>query len=429
MREMRGVGLSSAGLMALLLAAFAISVGYSIVLPALPFLLEQNWGIDDPVVSARHTGMITATYVLAVFLFAPLWGRLADRWGRRPVLIIGLAGFVASAFSFSAWGGLPGLYVGRFLGGLFGAAIAPAALALASDHATSRQWRAVSFALISGAATLGFFIGPMLGAAATASQELLSNIAAGAFSTLSYASAILGLGALTAILWSLPPEDKPATPAIRRGPTLHIGPSTWRLWTIAFATAAAVGTFEVGLSLRGKFVLAMGSFEIGMMFAVCSLVMFVAQAAVLSPWIKAESTCRLFLPAIATLTFGLITVSVATSALATFSAVTIVAASAGILSPLVAYWASLAAGANVGADLGAATAAASLGQLLGSAAGGFFFTPSVLPGAGFVVAAAVVSLTLLAAYGLPQRLGDAGVAVEDVRSSASLRGRRRNDNR
>lgn len=422
-------GLSSAGLMSLVLAAFAISVGYSIVLPALPFLLERNWGIDDAAISARHTGMITATYVLAVFLFAPLWGRLSDRWGRRPVLFVGLVGFVASS-SLNLWDTLPALYIGRFLGGLFGAAIVPAALALASDHSVSRQGRAASFALISGAGTLGFFIGPMLGAAVTASEAMLSRLAVDAFASLSYASAVLGLAALAAISRFLPPEDKPSTkPSLARSRTLRVAPSTWRLWAIASATAAAVGTFEVELSLRGKFVLAMGSFEIGMMFAVCSLVMFAAQAAVLSPWVKAESTRWLFLPGIAALAIGLMLVPVATSALATFSAVTLVAASAGILSPLVAYWASLAAGVNVGADLGAVTAAASFGQLLGSAAGGFLFAPSILPGTGFVVAAVVVLSTSLAAYGLPQRLRDASVAAEDATKHGPLRSWRPKDNR
>lgn len=420
---MRGVELSSAGLMSLLLAAFAVSVGYSIVLPVLPFLMERSSGIHDAALSARHTGMITATYVLAVFLFAPWWGSLADRWGRRSVLIIGLAGFIASAAVFSLWDGLPALYFGRFLGGLFGAAIAPAALALASDHAGSRQQRAVSFALISGAATLGFFVGPLLGAAAGASEELLSGMAVNAFSALSYASALLAFAALAAIWLCLPREGR--LPLSSASTTVGAGKdwrSMWRLWAIAFATAAAVGTFEVGISLRGKFVLAMDSLEIGMMFAVCSLVMFLAQGVVLSPWVRPDWTRWLFLPGIASLSLGLMLVPVATSALATFSSVTLVAASAGVLAPLVAYWVSLTAGANIGADLGAVTAAASLGQLVGSMAGGFLFTPSIMPAAGFAVAATVVLSTLFAAWGLPQRLTQRSAAIENVRNSTSLPG-------
>lgn len=427
---MRGVELSSAGFLSLLLATFAVSVGYSIVLPALPFLMERSWGIHDAALSARHTGMIAATYVLAVFLFAPLWGSLSDRWGRRPVLIIGLAGFFASAALFSLWDSLPALYFGRFLGGLFGAAIAPAALALASDHADSRQRRAVSFALISGAATLGFFVGPLLGAAVGASEELLSRVAINAFSTLSYASALLALAALAAIWLLLPLEGRPSvSSAMKTAGARNALRPMWRLWAIAFATAAAVGTFEVGISLRGKFVLAMDSLEIGMMFAICSLVMFLAQGAVLSPWVKADWTRWLFLPGIVSLSLGLILVPVATTALATFSAVTLVAASAGVLAPLVAYWASLTAGANMGADLGAANAAASLGQLVGSMAGGFLFLPSILPGAGFAVAATVVLSTLFAAWGLPQRLAQRGAATENVRSPTSLPGWRLKNSR
>ena len=80
-------GLSWRALSALLLAMFAVSVGYSIVLPILPFLIEQLAGSTDATILSRHTGLLTGTYVLAIFLFAPLWGKLSDRRGRRPILL------------------------------------------------------------------------------------------------------------------------------------------------------------------------------------------------------------------------------------------------------------------------------------------------------------------------------------------------------
>ncbi len=415
--------LSWGSLSALLLAMFAISVGYGIVLPILPFLIGQSVSTTDAAALSRHTGLITGTYIFAVFLFAPLWGRLSDRWGRGPVLLIGLAGFAASVASFAAGESLPRLYLGRFLDGLFAAAIAPAAYALVGDRAPSAEWRAHRFALINSAGMLGFFVGPILGGFVLgAFREPPTEAAARASSALFLATSGLALVALLAV-WRLVPQvvqrSRPST-APTRDP---IGrPVMLRLWAIAFVTAAAVGAFEVGLSMRGKYVLGMDAYRIGLMFAECSLVMFVAQGLVFSPLIKPHSTRWLFTPGVAILALGLIAVPFATSELTIIAAVALVAASAGILSPIVTYWVSLSAGETEGADLGWATAAASLGQTLGSAAGGLLFTVSVLPDAVFTVTAAVVLSALLASYGLPRSLdmtafGGAAAALADASAS------------
>jgi len=96
-RETRLPGLSWSALSGLLLAIFAVGVGYTIVLPILPFLIERLSGTaTDPATLSRHTGLLTGSYVLATFLFAPLWGKLSDRRGRRPTLLPGLIGLWCS---------------------------------------------------------------------------------------------------------------------------------------------------------------------------------------------------------------------------------------------------------------------------------------------------------------------------------------------
>lgn len=399
--------LTSGGLLSLLLATFAVGVGYSIVLPALPSLIEQSSNTTDVGRLAQHTGAITGTYIVAVFLSAPLWGRFSDRWGRRPVLIVGLAGFVASALLIPPGGNLLALYIGRFLDGLFAGAIAPAAYALVGDHAPSPEWRGFRFALINGAGTIGFFVGPILGGAAlSGAGELPAEVA----DTISYVTAISAVAALIGV-WGLLPQklERPKTATEAR--KANAGSLLHRLWAVAFATAAAVGAFEVGLSLRGKLILDMDGYQIGMMFALCSLIMLAAQVALFSPWVKADSTRWLFLPGIVTLALGLIAVPFASSDVPSFLAVAFVAASAGVLSPLVTYWVSLGATRSAGADLGATTAAASLGQIVGSLIGGFLFTASGFPDGAFLAAAAIVLAALPASYGLPHRLAVAVAAM------------------
>jgi MFS family permease len=114
-----GARLSWSALSALLLATFAVSVGYSIVLPIAPFLIERLSVTTDAAALSRHTGLLTSSYVLAVFLCAPAWGRLSDRLGRRPLLLLGLIGLGVTLIVFALFERLSWLYVGRFLQGVF----------------------------------------------------------------------------------------------------------------------------------------------------------------------------------------------------------------------------------------------------------------------------------------------------------------------
>jgi len=372
---------------------------------------------------AWHTGLITGTYILAIFLFAPVWGKISDRWGRRPVLLLGLTGFGASVALFTRFDGIPPLYLGRFFDGLFAGAILPAAYALIGDHAPSKEWRAHRFALINIAGMLGFFVGPILGGLVFgAFQELPTEAAARAFPALSLATSGFALVAALAVWRVVPHAVHGRQPRIGTAGKPIDRPVMLRLWAIAFVTALAVGAFEVGLSLRGKYVLGMDASQIGMMFAECSLVMFAAQALVFSPFVKPESTRWLFTPGVTLLALGLVAVPFAATDLTIAAAVALVAASAGILSPIVTYWVSLGAGDTQGADLGWATAAASLGQAIGSAASGLLFAVATLPGAAFTATAAVVLSALVASLGLPRLLhmtafGAAAASVASAHAS------------
>jgi predicted MFS family arabinose efflux permease len=140
------------------------------------------------------------------------------------------------------------------------------------------------------------------------------------------------------------------------------------------------------------------------MFTECSLVMFVAQAIVFSPLLKPEATRWLIPPALAALAAGLFVVPRASDFASMLIVVGAVAASAGILSPILTYWVSTKAGVARGAELGKQTAAASLGQTVGSAAGGLFFGSTALPHASFALTGGLAVLGILLSLGLPYRL-------------------------
>ena len=99
----------------LMLAVFTVSIGYGVVLPLLPYLIERllDAGSARTQMSAQvsgATGLLTGIYTLALFLFAPMWGRMSDQHGRRVILLAGLTGFGVTTLVFSLFENLAGLY-------------------------------------------------------------------------------------------------------------------------------------------------------------------------------------------------------------------------------------------------------------------------------------------------------------------------------
>lgn len=390
---------------ALMSAMFVVAVGYGIVLPVLPFLVERLARMGEPETLSWHTGLLTGTYALALFLFAPLWGRVSDRYSRPRILLLGLGGFASALTLFALVDSLPLLYLGRFLSGVFAAAVTPVAYAFIGDHSPTKEWRARRFALLNAAGTAGFFVGPMLGGLAIFGAAQILPEAVGAGITVPFL-ATSGLALLAGMMvWRLLPtadhlQTSPiATPKTRDSQILIV-----RILSISFVTALAVGAFEVGLSLRGKQVLDLNAYQIGLMFTECSLVMFGAQALVFSPLIKVERTRYLIIPSLAVLAAGLAMVPFANGFITTILVVGMVAASAGVLSPIATYWISLSAGKTQGAELGLQTSAASLGQAVGAAAAGLSFDFAAMPNASFTLAAVLVTAGLVGSIGLPRFL-------------------------
>ncbi|MBN9071777.1 MAG: MFS transporter [Rhizobiales bacterium] len=387
-----------------LVAMFAITVGYGVALPILPFLIEQIAGKSTPQALSWHTGLLTGAYIIAIFVGAPVWGRISDRCGRKPIILVGLLGFAATTAFFAVTESLPLLYLGRFLAGLFAAAITPVAYALIGDHAPSKEWRAHRFALINIAGTAGFFIGPLLGALAVRVAGRLWALPPDRSLAMSLLTAT-GLAVVAAVLVVilLPSGGRRQNLDATADAAQIERRAMLRLLAIALVTALAIGVFEVGLALRGK-VLGLDAAHIGVMFAECSLVMAVVQALVFSPLIKPELTRWFVAPGLATFAVGLVIVSLVSTSVLMSVAVALVAASAGMLSPVATYWASFGIPTSQGAQLGRMTAAASLGQALGSVAGGALFNLPILPDASFLLAALLVLATLLACIRLPRLL-------------------------
>src|SRR6476619_7862881 len=132
-------------------------VGFGIVIPVLPFYAEGSRFNATP----RTVGLLFASYSLMQLIFSPILGRLSDKHGRRPVLLISIIGtgigFLILGFATTLWM----LFVGRILDGITGGNISTAQAYIAD--VTTKEDRAKGLGLIGAAFGLGFVFGPAIG--------------------------------------------------------------------------------------------------------------------------------------------------------------------------------------------------------------------------------------------------------------------------
>ncbi len=137
------------------LIVFLDLVGFGIFITLSPFLARHFQA------SEFEIGLLMASYSLMQFIFAPVWGRLSDRWGRRPILLLSLLGGSISYLGIAFSQTLIAMFVCRSLAGAFAANISTAHAAMAD--VTDKKNRTSAMGLIGAAFGLGFIIGPSLG--------------------------------------------------------------------------------------------------------------------------------------------------------------------------------------------------------------------------------------------------------------------------
>ena len=242
-------------LLIIFVTVFIDLLGFGIVMPLLP-RYGKFFGADK-----LTLGLLMASFSAMQFLFAPLWGRLSDRIGRRPVLLLGLAGStvfyglfgVATALGADTdllgLSALPWLFLTRIGAGIAGATI-PTAQAYIADS-TGPESRGKGMALIGAAFGIGFTFGPLLGSLFAA-----KSLAAPPSPAVGYIAS--GLSAL-AFVWALlrlPESLKPESVSTRAS-WWHVKslgralkqPSIGLLLLTIFLTTFAFAQFESTLSL------------------------------------------------------------------------------------------------------------------------------------------------------------------------------------
>ncbi|MFH0795079.1 MAG: MFS transporter [bacterium] len=143
-------------LLIIFLTVFIDFVGFGILIPIQPYY-ARTFGA-----TAQQVTLLSVAFSIMQFIFAPFWGRLSDRWGRRPILLLSILGTGASYIFYGLAHNLWLLYIARILAGLFAANISVAQAYVAD--VTSEQARSRGMGAIGAGIGLGFLFGPVIGA-------------------------------------------------------------------------------------------------------------------------------------------------------------------------------------------------------------------------------------------------------------------------
>jgi DHA1 family tetracycline resistance protein-like MFS transporter len=184
-----------------LVTIFIDAMSFGLANPVLPRLIMDIGDVDISRAIAI-TGAMTVAFAVLQFCMGPVLGNLSDRFGRRPILLVALAGLAINYLLMAVAHTIPLLFVGQMLAGVFGGTIGTCQAAIADM--TDKDDRAHNFGLIGAAFGLGFIVGPALGGLLGEFGQRMPFIAAAA---LTCGSLIFGYFAFPD---TLKPEDRRA---------------------------------------------------------------------------------------------------------------------------------------------------------------------------------------------------------------------------
>src|SRR4029453_6659503 len=348
-------------LVIIFLTVFIDLLGFGIIIPLLPFYAE-SFGA-----TALMVGLLGTSFSLMQFVFSPIWGRLSDRIGRKPIILLGLMGSCLSYLMLALATTLPLVFLARVVGGIAGANI-PTAQAYIADVTTPEN-RAKGMGMVGAAFGMGFIFGPALGG-------VLSRF--GPSVPMWFASALCLLNFTAA--WFFLPESRAAAhraPGLGRLEVFRRAmthPKLALLLSLYFLVTMAFSAFEATFALFSERRFGFTAATIGLVFTFIGTILAVVQGVIVGKVVKRVGEAQLIPAAIflIALSIGLVPFSFTVPML--LVSVGILAMGMGFNSPAMSSMVSRLSNPNdQGGILGLASSLASLGRVVGPAWGGFLF--------------------------------------------------------
>lgn len=313
--------------------------------------------------------MLAGSFALAQLLSSPFWGILSDRFGRKPIILLGLLGLSLSFLVFAFAANLTALFISRFVQGLFSGAVMPSSRAYIAD-VTSKEDRIKSMGRIGGAIALGVIFGPAIGGFLAQGSLVMPFFVAAAIAALN----------LVLVFFFLPESLK-----IKRHFKMTIQlawlsfPQIWQglkgalmpMFVLAFIWSFAVSNNQLNVPLLGIEKFHLGTGAIGIGFGLMGVVSLITQFFLLTPITN-------FFGRHKTIVGGLLLMALAFAIMPFLPAITplfylamaIAGLGSSVVRPIVTALISLETKQPQGITMGTANAFESLGRLLGPLLGG-----------------------------------------------------------
>lgn len=387
-----------ASLLVLFLTVFIDLIGFGMVIPFLSFYAREYGA------SGVAVGAVVGIYSIMQFFFAPVWGRLSDRIGRRPVMLVSLlastTGYLLFAFSHS----LTVLFISRVIAGIGGANIGTAQAYIADS--TAPENRAKGMGLIGAAFGLGFILGPPMsgilasvGTSHGMAGNLLPGLVAGG---LSFTAFLIALSVLA--------ESKPPNLVPRSGVPPQFDRRLWReiasngllasLLASLFLTLLAVSGMEISVTLHGRDRFDFRQLDMAYLFLFMGVIVAGIQGGLIGRLVKRFGEQRVIVIGAASFVLGFLLVPSIRQLPLLYFVAFFIAIGQGLCYPALMALVSQASPENErGSILGLATSAGSLARFVGPLLTGFLYdlagaAGAFYGGAVFMLAALFVAVRM-----------------------------------
>lgn len=254
-----------------------VMMSFGIVIPIMPFYIESFGG------NGLGLGMMMAIFSVMQFIFAPIWGALSDRFGRKPIILIGAFGNAISLLMFGFSTQLWMMYAARGLGGILSSATLPTAMAYIGDT-TDHKNRGAGMGIVGAAMGMGMVLGPGIG----------GTLAKTKLSTPFFFAAGLSIVALFLILIFVPEsleKSKRDQSTKLEGPKISTlfreirGPLGF-MFLLAFSVMFALTNFEGIFGLYAQYRFDYSASQVGLVLTVVGLVSTIVQGLLTGPTTK-----------------------------------------------------------------------------------------------------------------------------------------------
>jgi len=348
----------------LFLVMFLVMVGFGIIIPVMPFYAEE--------IGANPTqlGLLMAVYSLMQLLFAPMWGRVSDRIGRKPVIMIGIIGLSLSFFLMALSTELWMLFAARIIGGLLSSANMPTVMAYVADI-TSEEDRGKGMGIIGASVGLGFIFGPAIGGIFSQSSLNMPFYLAGATSLITF------LLVTFVLKESLSVEERNSQSKERTSLLKAFNGPVSVLFVLQLFVSLSLSGLEATFAYFAAEKAGLGAVQLGYIFMIMGLAGAIVQGGLVGRMTKklGEGTVIQLGIIISAVGFGLILLIKGFGTAALF--LTIFGVGNGLIRPSVSSLLTKKSTAGHGSTTGLLSSFDSLGRIIGPPLGGWLFSIAI----------------------------------------------------